>query len=390
MEAVTILRELWRRRVLVAALAIVCVLIGLALTYTVSIPPESRKYEVSIATAKILVDTPDSQVVDVAPRGSDTLGMRANLFANLMVAGNVKSFIAEEAGLRPGQLQAGVESDGGLPPAVANALGNPDARVLTTRLATSPDGVLPIVELEAQAPDANEAVKLANAGVVGLRRYLDSKAATENIEHARRLRVTGLGTPQVRQAVRGPQRMVALGVVLFLFCLGCAAIVLGPRLAGSWRAAAARERGPRGTPPGQEVLELPVYSGEAPTASTKERLRDLSARLTRRLRAVTASVSPADTSTNGHAEAGHERSAKGDGLAPETEAPATRDDNVTWNLPVTLVKARRSTRAKSSATSSEPSAEGDRADAATGAPATANGAGDRERLDPESTALRSV
>ena len=87
-------------------------LVGLALTYTVSFPPESRKYEVSIATARILVDTPDSQVVDVAPRGSDTLGVRANLFANLMIAGKVKAIIARKAGLRPGQLQAGVESEG--------------------------------------------------------------------------------------------------------------------------------------------------------------------------------------------------------------------------------------------------------------------------------------
>ena len=115
MDTVTILRELWRRRVLVGLLAIVCVLVAFALTYTVSFPPESRKYEVGIATGRILVDTPDSQVVDVAPRGSDTLGVRANLLANLMTEGEVKALIAEEAGLRPGELQAGVEVEGELP-----------------------------------------------------------------------------------------------------------------------------------------------------------------------------------------------------------------------------------------------------------------------------------
>ena len=417
MEAVTILRELWRRRVLVGALAIVCVLVGLALTYTVSFPPESRKYEVSIATARILVDTPDSQVVDVAPRGSDTLGMRANLFANLMVAGNVKAIIARKAGLRPGQLQAGVESEATVPAALTSALENPNAHVLTTRVTTSADGVLPIVELEAQAPDAKGAVKVASAAVVGLRTYLDSKAATEDIEHARRLRVTGLGTPQVEEAVRGPRRLVALGAAVFLFCLGCAAIALGPRLAGSWRAAAARDRAATGAP-GQRVLELPVEGREAGTSSAKVWLRNLWGRPTRPPAAATTPTAHGEAGTNGdgaHSEtsdndvprdlqvtlvrarrpaaaAPREASANGDGVGADDDNAPTEasDDDVPRELPVTLVRARRPAAARTAAAPTEASTNGDGPDAAADAPSETSGDDEGEGVDSASTVVRSV
>ena len=44
-------------------------------------------YLVGVATTRVLIDTPSSQVVDVSPKGSDTLGVRANLIASLMVDG---------------------------------------------------------------------------------------------------------------------------------------------------------------------------------------------------------------------------------------------------------------------------------------------------------------
>ncbi len=178
----------------------------------------------------------------------------------------MKAIIAREAGLRPGQLHAGVESDGEVPALIASSAGSPDAHLLTARVATNVDGVLPMIELEAQAPEAKDAVKLANAAVVGLRTYLASKAATEDIDEARRLRVNGLGTPQVREAVRGPQRLVAFGVALFVFLAGCAAILIVPAIARSWRAAAARDRAAAGAPPGQGVLELSV-DNEATSAA---------------------------------------------------------------------------------------------------------------------------
>ncbi|MGZ5387499.1 MAG: hypothetical protein ACXWGS_08750, partial [Solirubrobacterales bacterium] len=94
MDAVTILREIWRCRVPVGVAAVVAIIVGLVLTYTVSLPPKSRKYDVGIASSRILVDTPSSQVVNVEPRGLETLGVRASVLANVMTEGEIKTIIA--------------------------------------------------------------------------------------------------------------------------------------------------------------------------------------------------------------------------------------------------------------------------------------------------------
>ena len=242
MDTVTILRELWDRRILVGLAAVVAILVGLLLTYNVSLPPTSRKYEVSIASGRILVDTPKSQVIDVEPKGSDTLGVRADLLANLMTEGEVKAAIGRRAGLRSGQLVAGAQTAGQLPAVLSSARLGPDAHVLITRAVINAAGEpLPIIELEAQAPDGEGAARLASAAVTGLGAYLDSKAAGEEVPDARRLDVTGLGAPDVREATRGPRRMVALVAALLVFLCGCAAILLVSALARRWRTASEQD-----------------------------------------------------------------------------------------------------------------------------------------------------
>src|ERR1700745_1704715 len=98
MDTVTILRELWHRRRYVVGVCVVAVLAGMVVEFKVP-SFEGRGYEVVVATAHILVDPPSSQVVTVAPKGSDTTGTRADLLASLMTDGVVQSTIAERAGL---------------------------------------------------------------------------------------------------------------------------------------------------------------------------------------------------------------------------------------------------------------------------------------------------
>jgi hypothetical protein len=243
METVTILRELWRRRRLVAVAALAAALVGFLLTSTLALPPKSRKYEVGVASTRILVDTPHSQVVEVAPRGSDALGTRASLLSNLMTEGEVKAEIARRADVPPRKLIAATESEAepGLPPA-ARKVEPTELHLLTTRIVINPSGEpLPIIEIATQAPDAAKAGQLAGAAVTGLRAYLDSKAAVEEVPDARRLRVTGLGAPQADTEVRGPRRVLAFAAALFVFLLGCAAIVLSTTLRRHWRAAERQE-----------------------------------------------------------------------------------------------------------------------------------------------------
>jgi hypothetical protein len=270
MEIVTILRELWHRRILVGVVAFAAIVVMLLGSYRPSLPPESRKLEVGVASARILVDTPNSQVVDVAPKGSETLGARANLLANLMAEGEVKAAVARRAGLSSRQLLAVSESAVEPRTISPSALRNPKAHVLKTRVLSNADGEqLPIIEIETQAPDAGGAAKLANAAVTGLRDYLDSKAALERVSDAQRLRVSGFGAAQARTDVRRPGRMLALAAGVFLFLGGCGAILGISALARGWRQAAASEQeGFGGDPTGLEIFDDDRFHPSADEADT--------------------------------------------------------------------------------------------------------------------------
>ena len=240
MDAVTTLRELWRRRRYVAAVCVIALLTAAAFTFS------SHRYSVGVASVRILVDTPSSQVVQVSPKGSDTLGTRADLLASVMIDGTVKSDIANRAGLAPGQLvgltDAATQPSAAGPAPVTKPAG-PNAYILSTQVLTDSAGnELPIIEVDAQAPSSAAATKLANSAVTGLRAYLDSTAALQRIAEANRLQLIGLGAPQASTEVRGSSRAIGVVIAILVFVLGCGVILGAVALARGWRAASVREQ----------------------------------------------------------------------------------------------------------------------------------------------------
>ena len=210
MESVTILRELWRLRVAVIIVGVLALLVGYGIAYGFSVPPKPRSYTVGVASARILVDTPNSQVVEVAPKGSETLGARANVLANLMIDGTIKDEIAKRAGLRPDELVTGSLATGG---AAEDHKLTASSYALTTGVVLNTDQAeLPIIRVETQAPDTQKAIGLADAAVKGLDDYLNVRADDERIESTRRLQVSGLGPAQGHDAARGTGRIMALAV----------------------------------------------------------------------------------------------------------------------------------------------------------------------------------
>jgi hypothetical protein len=245
MGTVTILRDLWRHRRYVVGVAVLAIVAGLVVMYRVP-SFDSRKYDVGVASAHILVDTPSSQVVEVAPPGSEMLGEQAALVASLMVDGTIKSAIAQQAGVQPSRI-VGVTSVVTQPsasgPAPVSAPTAPGALVITTNVLTDSAGNdLPIIDLSVQAPTPAEATRLLNASISGLRSYLDSQAAAERVPDAHRLQITTLGVTQASSAARGPSNALALGVVIALFVVGCLGILAVLALVRGWRAAAASEQ----------------------------------------------------------------------------------------------------------------------------------------------------
>ena len=174
MSTVSILRRLWRHPILVAVALVFAILAGTAVVY--QLPGfQSRKYDVGVVSAHILVDTPNSQIVQVSPRGTATLGEQNLLLASLMVDGTIKTAIAQKAGLPASKLvgiNAAVTEPGASGPSPIIPPSGANAYVITTQVMTDSAGNnLPIIALDAQAPTSAGAEKLANATLSALRDY---------------------------------------------------------------------------------------------------------------------------------------------------------------------------------------------------------------------------
>ena len=233
-------------------------LAGMLVTYHMSFPPKSRSYDVGVATAQVLVDTPRSQVVGassaVTPQGGQalgTLGTQANLLADLMVVGTIKADIAQRAGLTPNRL-IGISAAVTVPSASGSALGpssvsvpsGPKVFALTTQILTDNGGTttLPIIEIDAYAPDRDQAVRLASAAVAGVQAFVSSKAADQRIPNADRLSIVSLGVSQATSQTRGPSPLMGIVVALGVLLLGCVSILWILAVIRGWRSASKRER----------------------------------------------------------------------------------------------------------------------------------------------------
>lgn len=244
MDAVRILRQIFKLRLLVAAGFLVATVVGTLISYQVGlgIPPtfKSRHYEVGVASVDILVDSGNSQVADLGGGRLRTdlasLGTRAQLLANLLTASLLKEQIAVRAGIDPRQFHARVlaaSTDAVAPDASAlDAPPSPRANALTV----SVRDLVPIITIDAQAADAATAGRIARAATAELDSY--QSAAIIKVPQGRRLILKTLGKPRVGTAVRGPRRIN--GVIAFVLILGtwCAVLVIKEPLARRWREAA--------------------------------------------------------------------------------------------------------------------------------------------------------
>ena len=240
MDIVMILRSLSRHRVLVSGALVLAVLAGVGVTH--KLPSfESRQYEVGVASERILVDTPSSQVVNVAPRGVGTVGVTANLLATLMIDGPVKSAIAAKAGLPPSKI-VGTTTAATVAGGATSAPSRTDY-TFSTQVVMDPSGnALPIVEVDVHAPTGAGAERLINAVVAGLKDFLNSTAAREQVPNADRVQVDTVAASPATTEARGPSTLIGFACFAGVFLLGCAAILGGQAFARGWRAAEAQDQ----------------------------------------------------------------------------------------------------------------------------------------------------
>lgn len=232
----------------IAALAATQVVGGISLW-----PPGVKGSSVNLASASahVIVDTPKSTVVD--PRTDaftiESLSDRALILGNVMTSLPVREYIARRAGISPDQIRAEppltpeqprAMVDSAHAPHVSDILRRPDEY----RLSVQADPMAPVLDIYALAPTADEATKLANASVDGLRDYLGSVARKDATPELDRVRLEQLGRASGGSINGGAGMRIAIVTFLLVFAIGCLAVLLFARVRRGWELAGSAEKPP--------------------------------------------------------------------------------------------------------------------------------------------------
>jgi hypothetical protein len=256
MELVSILRDLWRRKLSVLAVFVVALLVAIASAYKLpSMQP--RSVELGAASSQILIDSPASTLVQGADSGQiTTLSTRALVFAQYLSSLEARNDIARASGIpaRAISLSGPFSNDNArvtYQPQASSERANDIAKEsdVYRLLFTAQEGV-PIITVTSQAPTADAAVRLARAAYVTLQRYVDKlqiqaesvpvKPLPKGVSAAPvtpdpGVKVRQLGEPVGGVIGSGNGKLLMLVAFIGVMLIGCAVITILPGMARHWR-----------------------------------------------------------------------------------------------------------------------------------------------------------
>lgn len=217
MELLPIARMAWQRRWALALGVPLAILVVLALGRG------APRHE-GVATTRLGIDTPVSQLVAASDPEVDNLGWRSEVFANLMTTRASREAIARAAGVDPAELE--VVNPLLDVPVVPGTL----PRRATTGIAPSAPNVLivavrsplPFVRLESSAPTRDRAERLLRAGA----QQLTELAATPPAMRQAQPIVVKRGEIDSREIADGGSARRALLVALMAYGAWCALCLL--------------------------------------------------------------------------------------------------------------------------------------------------------------------
>ena len=231
MELVALLRVLWRFRLAVAAGSLVAVALGV-------VAIRGTTQHLGVASMRVMVDTPRSQTVDVAPNGAETLQWRTELLADLMAYEPFREDIARRMDIDEDALSVSTpylsvpEVPAPLASAAVDAAAADSPEPYHVEIqAASP---LPMIGIDVRAPDRDAAGRLAEAAAAAMSASSTSEAASAPQKYV----VDSVGSPKARAISDGPRRVMAPLVALVVAGLWCACIILFDGLRARRRATA--------------------------------------------------------------------------------------------------------------------------------------------------------
>ena len=152
------------------------------------------------ATAHVIVDTPDSTMIDLRQDTYDITGLvnRAVVLGNIIASTPVELRIAQQARV-PAELlriQAPLTPHQASPPVNSATARHVTDIVKSTdqyRIEIDANPTVPMLDIYAQTPTAQSAAALANAAVDQLKAYLAGLATTQKTPSRDQIRVVQLG-----------------------------------------------------------------------------------------------------------------------------------------------------------------------------------------------------
>lgn len=243
MALVETIRQLWQRKLLVGLVLVLAIAAAIFSAYRISPSGlEKRSLAVAAASSQILVDSPDSTLIQGAELSTfDALATRAKIYGQYLASLAARQEIAKRAGVPAGTIStSGPFSSATGQNAYSSQPSEERAGELLqegaqNRLVFTAQEDVPILTVDAQAATTDTALALASASFDTLESYVHSlQADGAPVRHG--VTVRELGAPE--GGTLGGSNNLILMVLAFLlvFGLGCAAILLVPSFARRWRA----------------------------------------------------------------------------------------------------------------------------------------------------------
>jgi hypothetical protein len=261
------LKELWQRRLLVAAAAALAAIVAALAVYDVGLAPPSlskRDHVQASGSIEILVDSAKSPIADVG-RDLEPLTARAGVFARYIAGGNVIGLIAKDTGIPADQ----IEVAGPVPlPGEATGASAPPPELLPYGIEIVQRDALPILNVATRAPTVREARELADAAPAAVRQIVTSIQQQQGIPAHKRVTFRVLGPAQANPVADALGAKVAVVIFLVLFALFLLLILGAPRMVAAWRAAETEPEEPGGQQP-LRVAPTSSSGGPADLASAR-------------------------------------------------------------------------------------------------------------------------
>lgn len=246
------IRKLWHLKLGVVISLALAVFASIWSIQKISLLPPKlspRSLEMATATAHVIVDTPDSMMIDLRQDTYDITALtnRAVVLGNIIASTSVEGKIAQEAKV-PIQLlriQAPLTPHQASPPVnsqtarhVSDILKSMDQY----RIEIDANPTVPMLDLYAQTPTARSAAALANAAVDQLKAYLSSLASTQKTPAKDQIRLVQLGRATGTVINQGVKLQVAVLAFILTFLACCATVIVVDRVRSGWRHQAMAER----------------------------------------------------------------------------------------------------------------------------------------------------